>query len=57
MLLGLTGRQMPAHGALLKNYPPLELIIAIAVLAVASMCLVPWCRPSSARRKRRCRSW
>ncbi len=39
VLLGLSGRQMPAHGALLKNYPLLELIIAIAVLAVASMCL------------------
>jgi ABC transport system ATP-binding/permease protein len=39
VLLGLAGRQMPAHGALLRNYPLLELIIAIAVLAVASMCL------------------
>jgi ABC transport system ATP-binding/permease protein len=39
VLLGLTGRQMPAHGALLKGYPLLELLIAIAVLAVASMCL------------------
>ena len=39
VLLGLAGRQMPAHGALLKSYPLLELIIAIAVLAVASMCL------------------
>ncbi|HEX7160289.1 MAG TPA: ATP-binding cassette domain-containing protein [Trebonia sp.] len=39
VLLGLAGRQMPAHGALLRNYPLPELIIAIAVLAVASMCL------------------
>jgi ABC transport system ATP-binding/permease protein len=39
VLLGLAGRQMPAHGALLTNYPLLELIIAIAVLAVVSMCL------------------
>jgi ABC-type multidrug transport system ATPase subunit len=39
VLIGLAGRQMPAHGALLRNYPLLELIIAIAVLAVASMCL------------------
>ena len=39
VLLGLAGRQMPAHGTLLRNYPLLELIIAIAVLAVASMCL------------------
>jgi ABC-type multidrug transport system ATPase subunit len=39
VLLGLAGRQMPAHGALLRDYPLLELIIAIAVLAVTSMCL------------------
>jgi len=39
VLLGLAGRQMPAHGALLRNYPLPELLIAIAVLAVASMCL------------------
>ena len=39
VLLGLVGRQMPAHGALLRNYPLPELLIAIAVLAVASMCL------------------
>jgi ABC-type multidrug transport system ATPase subunit len=39
VLLGVAGREMPAHGALLKSYPLLELIIAIAVLAVTSMCL------------------
>jgi ABC transport system ATP-binding/permease protein len=39
VLLGLAGRQMPAHGALLRGYPLLELIIAVAVLAVTSMCL------------------
>jgi ABC-type multidrug transport system ATPase subunit len=39
VLLGLAGRQMPAHGALLRDYPLLELIVAIAVLAVTSMCL------------------
>ena len=39
VLLGVAGRQMPAHGALLRNYPLLELLIAIAVLAVTSMCL------------------
>jgi ABC-type multidrug transport system ATPase subunit len=39
VLLGLAGRQMPAHGVLLRDYPLLELIIAIAVLAVTSMCL------------------
>jgi ABC-type multidrug transport system ATPase subunit len=39
VLLGLAGRQMPAHGALLRSEPLLELIVAIAVLAVASMCL------------------
>jgi ABC-type multidrug transport system ATPase subunit len=39
VLLGVAGRELPGHGALLKNYPLLELLIAIAVLAVASMCL------------------
>jgi ABC-type multidrug transport system ATPase subunit len=39
VLLGVAGRAMPAHGALLKSYPLLELMIAIAVLAVTSMCL------------------
>jgi ABC transport system ATP-binding/permease protein len=39
VLLGVAGREMPAHGALLKSYPLPELIIAIAVLAVTSMCL------------------
>ena len=39
VLLGVAGRAMPAHGALLKSYPLLELTIAIAVLAVTSMCL------------------
>jgi ABC-type multidrug transport system ATPase subunit len=39
VLLGVTGRQLPAHGALLKGFPLLELLIAVAVLAVASMCL------------------
>jgi ABC-type multidrug transport system ATPase subunit len=39
VLLGVAGRQMPAHGALLKSYPLLELTIAVAVLAVTSMCL------------------
>ena len=38
-ILGLAGRQLPAHGALLKSLPLLELLIAVAVLAVASMCL------------------
>jgi ABC-type multidrug transport system ATPase subunit len=39
VLLGVAGRQLPAHGALLKGFPLLELLIAVAVLAVASMCL------------------
>jgi len=39
VLLGVAGRQLPAHGALLKSLPLLELLIAVAVLAVASMCL------------------
>jgi ABC-type multidrug transport system ATPase subunit len=39
VLLGVARRQLPAHGALLKSLPLLELLIAVAVLAVASMCL------------------
>jgi ABC transport system ATP-binding/permease protein len=39
VLLGVAGRQLPAHGALLKTFPLLELLIAVAVLSVASMCL------------------
>jgi ABC transport system ATP-binding/permease protein len=39
VLLGVAGRQLPAHGALLRSFPLLELLIAVAVLAVASMCL------------------
>jgi ABC-type multidrug transport system ATPase subunit len=39
VLLGLAGRRMPAHGAALGSFPLLELLIATAVLAVASMCV------------------
>jgi ABC-type multidrug transport system ATPase subunit len=39
VLLGVVGRQLPAHGAILRSFPLLELLIAVAVLAVASMCL------------------
>ncbi|MGH3244947.1 MAG: ATP-binding cassette domain-containing protein [Trebonia sp.] len=39
VLLGVAGRDLPARGALLRSLPLLELMIAIAVLAVASMCL------------------
>jgi ABC transport system ATP-binding/permease protein len=39
VLLGVAGRAMPAHGALLRSQPLLELTIAIAALAVTSMCL------------------
>jgi ABC-type multidrug transport system ATPase subunit len=38
VLLGVSWRQMPAHGAFLTA-PLLELILGIAMLAVASMCL------------------
>jgi ABC transport system ATP-binding/permease protein len=37
-LIGLAGRPMPAHGALLGS-PLLELVLAMAVLAIASMTL------------------
>jgi ABC-type multidrug transport system ATPase subunit/pSer/pThr/pTyr-binding forkhead associated (FHA) protein len=39
VLLGLAGRRLPAHGAALGPFPLLELLIATAVLAVASMCV------------------
>ena len=39
VLLGLAGRQLPAHGAFLTGLPLVELLIAIALLAIASMCL------------------
>ena len=39
VLLGVSWRQMPAHGAFLTGAPLLELILGIALLAVASMCL------------------
>ena len=39
VLLGLAGRPMPAHGRCCTGSPLLELMLAIAVLAVASMCL------------------
>jgi hypothetical protein len=32
-------RQFPAHGAFLTGFPLIEVILGIAVLAVASMCL------------------
>jgi hypothetical protein len=39
VVLGLTGRQMPAHGSLLKSAPLVEIILAIVVLSLASMAL------------------
>jgi ABC transport system ATP-binding/permease protein len=39
VLLGVSWRHMPAHGAFFTGLPLLELILGIAVLAVASMCL------------------
>ena len=57
VLLGVSWRQLPAHGAFLTAAPLLELILGIALLAVASMCLACSCPPSSARPRRRCPSW
>jgi hypothetical protein len=37
--IGLAGSRMPAHGAFLTSAPLAELLIGIAVLGVASMCL------------------
>jgi hypothetical protein len=39
ILIGVSWRQMPAHGAFLTSAPLVELILGIALLAVASMCL------------------
>jgi ABC transport system ATP-binding/permease protein len=39
VLIGVSWRPMPAHGAFFTGAPLLELILGIAVLAVASMCL------------------
>ncbi|HUY45078.1 MAG TPA: FHA domain-containing protein [Streptosporangiaceae bacterium] len=37
--IGLAGRPMPAHGVVLKSSPLAELLVAIGVLAIASMAL------------------
>src|SRR5947208_1614954 len=39
VLIGVSWRQFPAHGAFLTGAPLIEVILGIAVLAVASMCL------------------
>jgi ABC transport system ATP-binding/permease protein len=39
VLIGVSWRQFPAHGAFLTGLPLVEVILGIAVLAVASMCL------------------
>ena len=39
VLLGLSGRRLPPRGVVLTHLPLLELLLAIAVLALASMCL------------------
>jgi ABC-type multidrug transport system ATPase subunit len=39
VLLGLAGRDLPRNGAVLTSLPLLELLISVAVLAMASMCL------------------
>jgi ABC transport system ATP-binding/permease protein len=39
VLIGVSWRRLPAHGAFLTGAPLAELILGIALLAVASMCL------------------
>ncbi len=39
VLIGVSWRQLPAHGAFLTGLPLAELVLGIALLAVASMCL------------------
>jgi len=39
VLLGLAGRPMPPQGSFLKSFPLVEILLALAILALASMCL------------------
>jgi hypothetical protein len=39
VLIGIAGRPMPPNGAFISGFPLVEILLAIAVLAVASMCL------------------
>jgi ABC-type transport system involved in multi-copper enzyme maturation permease subunit len=39
VLIGLGGRPMPASGSFITGLPLIEILIALAVLSVASMCL------------------
>ena len=39
VLLGLAGRPLPPTGALISGFPLVEILLGIAVLALASMCL------------------
>ncbi len=39
VVLGLVGRPLPSHGALLSGLPLVEILLGIALLALASMCL------------------
>jgi ABC transport system ATP-binding/permease protein len=57
VLLGLAGRPLPAHGAFLTSLPLLELLIAIALLSLASMALGLLVSAIVRPRRRPCRSW
>jgi ABC transport system ATP-binding/permease protein len=39
VFIGLAGRRLPTHGVFLTGLPLVELLIAIAALAIASMCI------------------
>jgi ABC transport system ATP-binding/permease protein len=39
VFIGLAGRPLPTHGVFLTSLPLVELLIAIAALAIASMCI------------------
>jgi ABC transport system ATP-binding/permease protein len=39
LAIGLTGRPLPAHGAVLTHLPLVELLIAVAALSIATMAL------------------
>jgi len=56
VLIGLATRKLPPSGSLLHGFPLVELIIALALLAVVSMASACSSRPRSTRPRRRCRS-
>jgi hypothetical protein len=57
VLLGLGGRPLPPTGSLLTGLPLGELLLAVAALAVASMCLGLLVSSLVSTSERPCLSW